>query len=383
MMRGLYSAIILLFGSLAVIYAVLIFHTFFNLDTYFSLTFKSLERLNFHQKYSKKIHHIREDSTIERLFKKGKIEDLLFTTINEVDDKDLTVLFQGDSYMEQLTFQGPRKKNISSKLVQQFKSKKKISFINSGTGSYSPSLMNVQLDVLEEDFKIFPNIVIAYIDQSDIGDENCRYKYNRVYKNGILKEIKPETYLMWRETFNYSEMYELSKINLKNTSNISKTFHLVNFKIKYGITKSSLRFYRKYISSSAMDKRKLTKCYWTETQRYLINPKDSEIKYFSDQVKDYVKKMEQKKHIEKIFLVTFPHKNNFNKKYKLNVSDVIENVVANKQKITHINFSKMLLNDKNFDYESIWLADQVHLNPKNHGNIFIKKILEELSKYLQ
>jgi len=43
----------------------------------------------------------------------------------------------------------------------------------------------------------------------------------------------------------------------------------------------------------------------------------------------------------------------------------------------------MLLNDKNFDYESIWLADQVHLNPKNHGNIFIKKILEELSKYLQ
>jgi len=293
-MRGLYSAIILLFGSLAVIYAVLIFHTFFNLDTYFSLTFKSLERLNFHQKYSKKIHHIREDSTIERLFKKGKIEDLLFTTINEVDDKDLTVLFQGDSYMEQLTFQGPRKKNISSKLVQQFKSKKKISFINSGTGSYSPSLMNVQLDVLEEDFKIFPNIVIAYIDQSDIGDENCRYKYNRVYKNGILKEIKPETYLMWRETFNYSEMYGLSKINLKNISNISKTFHLVNFKIKYGITKSSLRFYRKYISNSGADKRKLTKCYWTETQRYLINPKDSEIKYFSDQVKDYVKKMEQK-----------------------------------------------------------------------------------------
>ena len=38
---------------------------------------------------------------------------------------------------------------------------------------------------------------------------------------------------------------------------------------------------------------------------------------------------------------------------------------------------------KNFDYESIWLADQVHLNPENHGNIFIKKILEELSKYLQ
>ena len=381
-MRSLYSAIILIFGSVVVIYTVLIFHTFFNLDKYFSFTFQSLENLNFHQKYSKKIHHIREESSMEELFKKAKIEDLLFTTINEVDDEDLTVLFQGDSYMEQLTFQGPGKKYISSKLVQQFKSKKKISFINAGIGSYSPSVMNVQLDVLEEDFKILPNIVIAYIDQSDIGDENCRYKYNRVYKNGILREIKPETYLMWREAFNYSEMYELSKIKLKNTSNISKTFHLVNFKIKYGIAKSSLRFYRKYISSSEMDKRKLIKCYWTETQRYLFNPKDSEIKYFSDQIKDYLKKMEQKKHIEKIFLVTFPHKNNFNKTYKLNVSDVIENIVADKPKITHINFSKMLLNDKNFDYKNIWLADEVHLNPENHGNIFIKKILEELSKYL-
>ena len=179
---------------------------------------------------------------MEELFKKPKVEDLLFTTINEIDGEDLTVLFQGDSYMEQLTFQGTEKNYISSKLVQQFKNKKKISFVNAGTGSYSPSVMNVQLDVLEEDFKIFPNIIIAYIDQSDIGDENCRYKYNRVYENGILKAIKPENYLMWRETFNYSEVYGLSKISLKNISNISKSFHLVNFKIKYGAARSGLRF---------------------------------------------------------------------------------------------------------------------------------------------
>ena len=38
--------------------------------------------------------------------------------------------------------------------------------------------------------------------------------------------------------------------------------------------------------------------------------------------------------------------------------------------------------DKNFDYESIWLDDNVHLNPNAHGNRFFQKILEELSKYL-
>ena len=46
------------------------------------------------------------------------------------------------------------------------------------------------------------------------------------------------------------------------------------------------------------------------------------------------------------------------------------------------NFSEILLDDKNFDYENVWLEDQIHLNWENHANIFIKKILEELSKYL-
>ena len=55
---------------------------------------------------------------------------------------------------------------------------------------------------------------------------------------------------------------------------------------------------------------------------------------------------------------------------------------VDKKNITHINFSKILLDDKSFDYENIWLADEIHLNAENHGSIFIKKILEELSEYL-
>ena len=87
--------------------------------------------------------------------------------------------------------------------------------------------MNLQLDVLQEDFQIFPAIVIAYIDQTDIGDEICRYKNNKIYKNGILKSVQPETFLMWREAFNYSEIYEKSKISLKNKS--KKAHKKINF----------------------------------------------------------------------------------------------------------------------------------------------------------
>ena len=386
-MKNIHLVIASCLTSIILIYIVLFIYTFFNFDKNFGYTFKSSENLNFHQKYSKKLHHIRDEITLNLLFKKPKVEDLLFTTINNIEDKEVIVLFQGDSWMEQLT--SPVDDNfISVKLVQQFKSQKKVGFINAGTGSYSPSLMNLQLDVLEEDFKIFPNIVITYIDQTDIGDENCRYKNNKIYKNGTLESIQPEAQLMYRDIFNYSEIYGLSKIYLKDNSKISKTFQLINFKFKYNLKKNGIRFYRKYISNLESDKEKLKKCYGSEIQRYLIDPNDSDIKYFEDSITEYIKKIERKKHIKKLIFVTAPHKKNFYKNsdqksyYKLNVSDVVSGIIKNKKNITHINFSKILLNDKNFDHKNIWHVDNMHLNSNFHGKLFIKKILDELSKYL-
>ena len=395
-MRNSYLVILSCLVSIPIIYVILFIHTFFNLHNEFQENFKSLENLNFHEKYSKKVHHIRQEKVLDWLWKKPKVEDMMFTTINKLEDKELIVLIQGDSFMEQLTnssyykqdtnvellTNGEKPKNISVELVQKFKSKKKVGFVSGGTGSYSPSLMNLQLDVLEQDFKILPNVVIAYVDQSDIGDEYCRYKNHRFYENGVLKSIQPESHLMWRETFNYSEIYEKSKISLKNKSKILQTFFLTNFNFKYGFVKSSTRLYRKYISTNKADKEKLTKCYWGTIEKYLIKHHDTETEYFKDQVKKYLENMKKKEHIEKIFFVTFPHKKNFNKTYKLNVSDVIESVVKDEKIVTHINFSKILLNDNNFNYENIYLNDGIHLNRDNHANLFMKKILDELSKYL-
>ena len=395
-MRNSYLVILSCLVSVPIIYVILFIHTFFNLHNEFQENFKSLENLNFHEKYSKKVHHIRQEKVLDWLWKKPKVEDMMFTTINKLEDKELIVLIQGDSYMQQLTSSayykqdtnvelltnGEKPKNISVELVQKFKSKKKVGFVSGGTGSYSPSLMNLQLDVLEQDFKILPNVVIAYVDQSDIGDEYCRYKNHRFYENGVLKSIQPESHLMWRETFNYSEIYEKSKISLKNKSKILQTFFLTNFNFKYGFVKSSIRLYRKYISTNKVDKEKLTKCYWGTIEKYLIKHHDTETEYFKDQVKKYLENMKKKEHIEKIFFVTFPHKKNFNKTYKLNVSDVIESVVKDEKIVTHINFSKILLNDNNFNYENIYLNDGIHLNRDNHANLFMKKILDELSKYL-
>ena len=386
-MNKAYLIIVSFLASIFAVYIVLFIYTFLNFHTGFKYAFKSIEALNFHKKYSKKIHHLRDENDLNTLFKKSKVEDLLFTTMNKLEDKEVIVLFQGDSWMAQLNSANPD--NFTSiKLVQNFKSEKKIGFVNAGVGSYSPSLMSVQLDVLEEDFKIFPSIIIAYIDQTDIGDENCRYKNNKTYKNGILKSVRPDDHLMYRDIFNYTEIYGLSKISLSNSPKILKTFQLINFKFKHGLTKSSIRFYRKYISQSKSDKEKITKCYVPEIQKYLINPNETDIKYFADSIREYLKKIDQKRHVKKLFLVTAPHKKHFYKNleqknsYKVNVSDIVDSIIKDKKNVTHINISKILLNDKNFNYENIWLDDEMHFNYDFYGKLFIQKILDELSKYL-
>ena len=124
--------------------------------------------------------------------------------------------FSRTEYEKFLITNGLSAVTFEKNMLNQSKKKQMIGFVSGGTGSYSPSLMNLQLDVLEQDFKILPNIVIAYVDQTDIGDENCRYKNHKFFENGVLKSIRPESHLMWRDTFNYSEIYEKSKISLKN-----------------------------------------------------------------------------------------------------------------------------------------------------------------------
>ena len=86
MIKNRYLIIFSCLTAIAIIYLVLFFHTFFNLHHEFAYNFKSLENLNFHQKYSKKMHHLREEFVLDWLWKKPKVEDLLFTTINLIED---------------------------------------------------------------------------------------------------------------------------------------------------------------------------------------------------------------------------------------------------------------------------------------------------------
>ena len=91
--------------------------------------------------------------------------------------KGKLVLLQGDSWMEQV-----QEIDESLKLFQDFSKKNDINIINGGITSYAPTLMSLQYKFLKTDFDINPSIVVIYVDQTDIGDEICRYDPSKKYK---------------------------------------------------------------------------------------------------------------------------------------------------------------------------------------------------------
>ena len=66
--------------------------------------FTSINKLNFHKNYSKKLHHLRHTIRIREINfytdTESKLEDYLFTTINPFLDGKKNILIQGDSNIE-------------------------------------------------------------------------------------------------------------------------------------------------------------------------------------------------------------------------------------------------------------------------------------------
>ena len=166
-------------------------------------------------------------------------QELLFNFIKDTA-RDKVILFQGDSWIEQINEITSNKQYLHDNL----KSFTKI--INAGVASYSPSLINAQYKILEEDFKIRPDILVIYIDQTDMGDELCRYK-NLINLNnkGRIVSVKMETFPLYTEVFNLHEKISFSDIDINSSNKIVKTQKYINYKILksfFKIKKISIKF---------------------------------------------------------------------------------------------------------------------------------------------
>tara|TARA_Y100000816_G_C26086676_1_gene573564 strand:- start:1052 stop:1978 length:927 start_codon:yes stop_codon:yes gene_type:complete len=306
---------------------------------------------------------------------------------------------QGDSWFEQINYplnddaknhhdihnftlsDGDHK---SLNYIKKWSQSKNIGVINAGTSSYSPSLMTVQLDVLEKDFNIYPNIIVAYIDQTDINDENCRYRHNKVYKDNKLLSVGGTTTLD-RIAFNYHRIIEISDIKYSSKKKYLKVFDFANSEIIFRLNKFFLRNF--YKISNIFRNEKIEKC---SVYKKFTNKNLNEISYFKSSLKEYLNKAINKKTLDKIYLVSFPHLRNMKEIYEgtqqniIDVSDLIHEVLNSdkeiySKKVEHINFSKLVKEKRDLFAYDDFLFDKIHLKKDAH-KLFIGEIINRIDK---
>ena len=194
--------------SFVFFYFAYVIYNYLNIDKYKTTPFETLEELNFHKEYSKKLHHLRDIKTFNNYFRnpENSKNNYLFTILSDFKNEKINILLQGDSWSEQFLTNEKTYKN-AIKYIQTTTKDNNMGFINAGVTSYSPTLMRLQMDFLEKDFGIKPNIVVAYIDQTDLGDENCRYKDSRIFIKNKLAGIKEEKFS--GRPFDFTKNYEL------------------------------------------------------------------------------------------------------------------------------------------------------------------------------
>ena len=379
MKKNLFLIFFSIIITLFIIYILIFIKTSFEKNYQSEYLFKSERSLNFHRKYSEILNHLRNSN---QNWDSNKDErNFLYSVINDFSETNKNILFQGDSWIEQINLE-----KESLKSITDYSKKNNFGIINGGITSFSPTLMKLQFEILKRDFNINPNIIIAYIDQTDIGDEICRYKDKRYYNSeNQLIGVKREKFS--RSIYDYSRIYRLSEINLSKKNKFVKNVLFTNFFIEFKIKRAVVKV--KNILSSGFKNKEEKRCYFGEIQKYLKNEiKISDKKYFQNQLNDYLKTLLDDLNIEKILIVTFPHRNNFYDKdneefYKTNVADIINEKLKeiNNSKITHINFHKLLTDNSKFNFEIYRQGDPAsHLNEAPHNEIFISEILNNIKR---
>lgn len=362
-MKKFFFYILSSFLIILITYFFLAIYTYLDFQKNKKFLFKEKDLLEFHIKYSEKIHHLRD---VNRWGIKPN--NYLFTEFideNENDRNKNLIMIQGDSWIEQML-----EYNKSKILLENYKG----NLINAGVTSFSPSPMFMQYKILKEDFKIKPRILIIYIDQTDIGDEVCRYKKKLIFnKNSELIKIQRETYS--NSLYDYTKIYEFSKISNYNHSYLK----LINFELKFIILKNFNKL--THIYHDGWKKRYENRCGWDQISKYLEKDNTEAKKIFTNSLERYLEFLNKEENIMKIIIVSFPHKNHLNKKYKVNVSEYINELLKkiNINKIYHLNFSNhKFLNQIN---NNIYLSNDVasHLNEEYHSLLFTKNILKSLN----
>ena len=309
-----------------------------------------------------------------------ELTNFILNKINKMDERNFYVVYEkfNDKNKENILIQGDSWAEIANSdfikndLVELAK-KNSLGLINSGITSYSISPMKVQFQILTKKFNLRPSIVIAIIDQTDIGDEIHRYQ-SMSLRNLSLQDTQ------------INEEFKERFINTLNGKSFNLTKIILCFKKFY---------YSKYLqfnSNHILALRYVFKRIYylftgtpTVLAPLIYGLSDEENKVLNSRFNNYINEV-FKQDVKKLVFVTHPHKNHLTKKkqYTFEVGDFLESIIENsthKDKIQHINFNKNFFKIyKNLEFEEIWAKndESSHLSEEVYKKFYFPNILNNI-----
>ena len=313
------------------------------------------ELIDFYNYYHKELHHLGRLNEVD-----SKIPSSLM--FDEIGNGASCIVIQGDSWAEQY-----RIKKSKKYLLKFLQKQEKYKFILAGTGSYSPSIMTSQLFLLRKDFDHNPEFLVAVIDQTDIGDEICRYKkLRKKIKGRIIVEPEPAN----------SIEYNSAILTLDNF----KMFFSDNFSII-----KVLNYFKNIYTQKKNQKIHKIRC----NRDQILDPLENGLKPFEEEyminiLEDYFKEAFSSPVLKKMIIITHPHKKHLSGEYVLNIDDLIYKAKIKSKynkRIKIVSFFKHSKNHFDGDLNNIFVENDAysHLKENYFLSNILPKVLDEIN----
>ena len=359
--------------SLIILLLIFELLSFFVIKKIYSNSFEKYHKeiISYNSKYKNKkvsnfIPYINHRKNLEFLSTKPNLyyEDESFLNFQNFEKKKL-ILFQGDSWGEIARFN-----EEMLTLFKNFELKNDIQILNTSTASFSLSTVLVQLKILKTYLNIEPEIIVLMIDQTDLGDDLYRrqYYYNlpsdekikfsqniiKIRINNNLNFIKI-TQLSFNYYLYYKKIYSFS--HLQNITFLIK-------KLRAQITRSKIQL---------------------DPLKYGVNYQES--LFFKDLLGLYYELAYESNKLEKIIIITHPHKKHLSGGYNTNLSSLVDEFINTNnlnKKIIHLNFLEKINKENLNDIMNLYaINDQFsHLTYAGSLNWYFPAILKEIKKLL-
>ena len=316
------------------------------------------EKADFYRKYASRLNHLRDVNLAQKLSPEIQISttDFLFS---QIGNSGPTVLIQGDSWAEQFI-----QSHASYVALEMFSESHNMNFVVAGITSFSPTPMAVQYRLLKRDFNIAPKVVVGTIDQTDIGDELCRYR-KQIDRDEDGEFVHPYGS---DEMVPYSVGPYFKMIDILE-SNKPALIRLIKYKVE------------------KLRNLPLAGCSAQQMMSGLKNGlSDQDRSYFLERVLNYISTvLGSSGDVERLVLVTHFHKGHLDGTYALSVGNLVAEAISEspyKDRIVHLNIEPDTYSKQ--ELANIFLPDDVysHLTPSSHRRYFVQPILKIVEQLL-